>query len=478
MTELFGFADGRAHAMFGGGAFGSGTWGGGMGGMGGMGGSGMAAPAQQAANQPGDQPSVTSVIPVIEGTTVQQPLSARGKYSDAGTQLGLRFDTENDADAIVQLAVDPKNPNAQRLSGALPTFSVVSKDGIWSELNLSGVDAGKVLAMLKAAAPEGAVLLRGLPPHETGYWNPAVVTGADGKATLTFTLPERSTGWSLLAKGMTQDTLGGEASQEFTVRKDLFGELKCAAAYTDGDKTEVVVSVHNDAVEKGEIEVALTTRLGDKSTTETKKLPVTAKGIHELSLQQTLQLPPEAARTGQPGAVVEFELIVSAGDRRDVVRRSVPVRPFGMAVYAIAGGSAAGDAAAVVQSPPGMTLSAPRLQILIGPTVERSLLDAVLAPATWCQADSRSFASDGDSTASDLIASLALQKLLGLTRDAAGAQAESLDARVRAAVSLLVSQQNDDGGWSWSAAAGCASNPYHSARTLWRSAWRVEPATA
>ena len=165
--------------------------------------------------------------------------------------------------------------------------------------------------------------------------------------------------------------------------------------------------------------------------------------------------------------MAEFELTVTAGDRRDVVRRSVPVRPFGMAVYAIAGGSAAGDAAAVVQSPAGMTLSAPRLQILIGPTVERSLLDAVLAPATWCQADSRSFASDGDSTASDLMASLALQKLLGLTRDAGGPQAESLDARVRAAVSLLVSQQNDDGGWSWSAAAGCASNPYHSARAVW-----------
>jgi len=401
-TEMLAMSDRRIPAMPGGGAFGAGS--GGMGGMGGFGaaapqmGGFAAAPAQQMAEQQKDQPSVTSVVPVVD---------------------------------------------------------------------LSGVDAGKVLAILKTAAPDGAVLLRGLSAHETGYWNPAVVTGPDGKATLTFVLPDRSTGWSLLAKGITQDTLGGEARQEFTVRKDLFGELKCAAAYTDGDKTEVVVSVHNDAVEKGEIQVALTTRLGDKSNTETKKLPVAAKGIQELSFQQTLQLPPEAARKGQPGATAEFELTVTAGDRRDVVRRSVPVRPFGLPVYGIAGGTAAGDAAAVVQSPPGMMLSAPRLQILIGPTIERSLLDAVLAPATWCQAESRSFASDGDSTASDLMASLALQKLLGLTRDAAGAQAESLDARVRAAVSLLVSQQNDDGGWSWSAAAGCASNSYHSARALW-----------
>lgn len=446
-------------------ATGSGYMGGGMGGMGGMGGGGEAAPAQQAAGVPENRPEVISVIPVHEGQAGQASVSSRGRSLDAGGHFGLRFDVDMDA---APLAVELQKLGEQSSSGEyVPTFSIITKNGAWSELKLSGRDADKLLEMLKAAAPAGAVLLPGLPPHETGYWNPAVVTGADGKATLTFTLPERSTGWSLLAKGITQDTLGGEAAEEFAVRKELFGELKLAAAYADGDKTEIVATVHNSALDQGEIEVALTTRLGDKSTTETKKLPVTAKGIQEVSFPLTLQLPAEAAGQGDPGAVAEFELTVTAGDQRDVVRRTAAVRPFGMTVFALAGGSAAGDTAAVVQSPAGMQLATPRLQILIGPTIERSLLDAVLAPATWCQADSRGFASDGDSTAADLMAALALQRLLGLTRDAAGAQAEALDARVRAAVSLLVSQQNDDGGWSWSAAAGCASNPYHSARALW-----------
>ena len=46
------------------------------------------------------------------------------------------------------------------------------------------------------------------------------------------------------------------------------------------------------------------------------------------------------------------------------------------------------------------------------------------------------------------------EKLLGKAREAGGPQAQALDARVRATVSLLVSSQNDDGGWSWTGRGG------------------------
>ena len=132
---------------------------------------------------------------------------------------------------------------------------MVSKTAVGRELEASrdAHGAAKWLTTLRGRRRCCAICRRTKPATGTRRWLP----GRTAKRRLTFTLPDRSTGWTLLAKGITQDTLGGEASQEFTVRKDLFGELKCAAAFTDGDKTEVVVSVHNDAVEKGEIEVAL-----------------------------------------------------------------------------------------------------------------------------------------------------------------------------------------------------------------------------
>ena len=130
-------------------------------------------------------------------------------------------------------------------------------DGSWFMVTGNQRDPAQVAALLNDLAERGTALMPNLPPHETGYWNPSVVTGEDGKATVSFELPDQSTGWSLLAKGVTKDTLAGEASHDLTVRKDLFGQLKTASAYTDGDKAQIVASVHNNAVDEGNIEVTL-----------------------------------------------------------------------------------------------------------------------------------------------------------------------------------------------------------------------------
>ncbi len=121
----------------------------------------------------------------------------------------------------------------------------------------------------------------GQPPlvlRDTGYWNPAVVTGADGRAVLKVTVPERSTSWNLVAKGITQETLAGESTGELVVKKDLFGELKLPMAFTDGDEAEVTVSVHNDAIDKGQIEVVLKTTIGGRSVEEKKTIERQSKG--------------------------------------------------------------------------------------------------------------------------------------------------------------------------------------------------------
>ena len=64
------------------------------------------------------------------------------------------------------------------------------------------------------------------------------------------------------------DTLAGEAKTELTVKKDLFGELKLPTAFTDGDDAQILATVHNSLVEKGQIQVTLKTTIGGKSTEE------------------------------------------------------------------------------------------------------------------------------------------------------------------------------------------------------------------
>jgi len=322
--------------------------------------------------------------------------------------------------------------------------------------------------LLDRLAEAGAGLLPGAVPQDTGYWNPAVVTDQEGKATLTLVVPERSTAWQLAARGITVDTLAGQAEEKLVVKKDLFGQIKLPLAFTDGDRAEVQVSVHNDLVAEGEIEVRLKTTIGSHAAEDVQTLKVTHKGIEETSFAVELKLPEAADDPAEtaPQADVVFELAVAAAGREDVVRRRVPLRPYGTPVFAAASGSATSDTTAWVEPPEGMTFERPGLQILVGPTVEQSLLDIVLAPAPWCQVEARRFATGLGSAGSDLMAALALQELLAGTRQAGGPQAEALDGRIRSAVGLLVSSQRDDGSWSWTG-RGAEGERYATARIVW-----------
>ena len=345
----------------------------------------------------------------------------------------------------------------------------------------------KAAAMAAEFNASGAILLSALLPQETGYWNPVVTTGEDGKATVSLTVPERSTAWKFLAKGLSAETLAGEATEDLVVKKDLFGEIKLPLAFTDGDTAEIPVTVHNDAVEKGTIEVVLRTTIGGRRVEETKTIDVTSTGISEVSFKVELKRPEKGGK-GEEGTSVRssgfsrspaefppeggttsagFELAVHAAGHEDLVQRSVPLRPYGVPVFAAASGSSTGDNTVWVEAPADIPADSATMQILVGPTVERSLLDIVLAPAPWCQLEVGRMASGLESASSDVMASLGLQKLLGGTREAGGPEALALESRIRGSVSLLLSAQNDDGGWSWTGTPGAASNRYASCRVAW-----------
>jgi uncharacterized protein YfaS (alpha-2-macroglobulin family)/TolA-binding protein len=358
--------------------------------------------------------------------------------------------------------------------------SVLNYDGSYAFVNLGDVQneklAGDLSGKLKAA---GAVLVPMNGLQETGYWNPAVVTDKAGKATVTLTVPERSTAWKILAKGITTETLAGEAEAELVVKKDLFGELKLPLAFTDGDDANVLVSVHNDALEQGPIEITLKTTIGGKSVEEKKTLTVKNKGLQEMTFKAALRLPEETLADPKDPKKVDpkttaapdpttalFELTLVAGDRRDVLRRAVPVQPYGMPVYSTASGTATGDTTAWVEPPKDMKIRGASLQVIVGPTVERSLLDVVLGPVTACGFEMSRISSGLDTATSDLLASLGLQKMLTTTRDAGGPQTAALDTRVRSSIGLLISSQSDDGGWSWTGQGG-KSDRYATARVVW-----------
>jgi hypothetical protein len=360
---------------------------------------------------------------------------------------------------------------------------VVLNNGMQCNVTLNGGNAikfdegaaGEQVAKLIAA---GAVVVAQSGSQETGFWNPEVLTDEKGEATLTLTVPEQSTAWKLMARGVTKETLAGEAEAEIVAKKDLFGEMKLPLAFTDGDDAEVIVTVHNQSVEKGPIEVTLKTTIGGRTVEDKKTIDITKKGLEEVVFKAQIRRPDKAeekkpaegadakAASQADDSSATFELSVAAGDTKDTIRRVVTVHPYGMPVYVTAGGNASSDTTAWIEPQADMPFYHPQLQIIVGPTVERSLLDVVFGEAPDCQLAAARFSSGIDAATSDLMAALAIQKLFSATRDAGSPQTQALDARIRSALGLLVSSQQDDGGWTWTG-HGTGSHRFTSARALW-----------
>lgn len=359
----------------------------------------------------------------------------------------------------------------------------VINGGVLSNLDrtmLADAQQGKQLfAELKK---QGALLFAAAGMQETAYWNPTIKTDAAGTATLSITLPERSTAWKVLAHGVTMDTRVGDAESDLVTKSMLFGELALPSIATDGDKVELIATIHDDRPllpgPAQPIEVTLKMTLGGKSTEEKRTLDsntVAATKLHELAFPVAIELPKAAAAAEKESTAkqvdsAEIVLTVFDGFRTNVVRRTLPIRPYGYPVVAVDGGTTNTGTTVWLENPAGMTLERRKLEITVGPSVDRSLLEIVLGARRWCDLHER-YATLLETSASDILAGLALQKLLSTTRDKGTAEAAELDARIRSAVGYLASAQNDDGGWNWSgstnAGTASASNRYASARVVW-----------
>ena len=147
--------------------------------------------------------------------------------------------------------------------------------------------------------------------------------------------------------------------------------------------------------------------------------------------------------------------------------RSIPLRPYGVPVFAAASGSNTSDGTVWVEAPEGMPADSATHADPRRPDGRAEPAGHRAGPAPWCQLEIGRLASGLDSATSDVMASLGLQKLLGGSREAGGPEALALDSRIRGSVSLLLSAQNDDGGWSWTGTPGAASNRYASCRIVW-----------
>ena len=333
-------------------------------------------------------------------------------------------------------------------------------NGILNHVNLAGGQPVRDALGNDPLAQRAVLMIKDV-SHETGYWNPAVVTDANGQATVEVTVPDISTAWQLTAISLSKDTLVGHTHRKLVAKKSLFGSLKLPMAITDGDQVQIPVTIHNGVLKKGKVDVTLRVSVGTRVTESVQAIEVKGQGEHELLFPLQIVRPDDEAMGSEVNAT--FELEIAAGEFEDRTVSVVPVTPKGLPVFASANGTATGDTTAWVAFDEGQPVKETTLQISLGASLHASLLE-ILSPNR--DLHRHSVTSVTDANVSNLFAAFALHRLFSERRSMHQGSLVSLDQRIRAEIGQLVSSQREDGGWGW-AGSPIESDRNVSARAIW-----------
>ena len=164
---------------------------------------------------------------------------------------------------------------------------------------------------------------------ETAFWQPHLLTGADGTATIEFTVPDSVTSWNVWVHALTKDLRSGAEHREARSVKDLMVRPYLPRFLREGDRAELKV-VLNDAAEHafdGDVTLEILDPQSDASLLSEFGLTAAtaAQKFHvEAGKSASVTFPLSAPkRVGQ----VAFKVVAKAGDVSDGELRPLPLLP-------------------------------------------------------------------------------------------------------------------------------------------------------
>lgn len=346
---------------------------------------------------------------------------------------------------------------------ASTTWQFRSVNGMTATGKLVTVNANSQSELAQLAQEQNLQLIANSQLAETAFWDPFVVTDTHGKATVTLTMPQRSTAWRIRARGINTETMAGEASAEIITKKELFAELKLPLAFVAGDRAQIPVEIHQSQEGAKTVAVRLKATAGDKSVEQTRQVELGGRGISRTEFDIEIE----------SADLVSFELSVLEGATIvDQTSQSVLIRPYGFPVFETAGGTSSQSTLALIDFESPVRPEGISLQISIGPSLNRFLLESVTgSDAVLLDRCLGPVSTPIERSTSDILGGVAVASWLGVAREATRPEAQSINGRIIQAIAQLVSAQNEQGGWSWNGSPSAASDPYLSARVMW--AWSV-----
>lgn len=160
---------------------------------------------------------------------------------------------------------------------------------------------------------------------DTAFWNAFVRTDKNGKATVTFPLPDNLTTWRTTVRAVTKETNVASTIDNILVTKDIIVRLATPRFYTNGDEAVLASIVHNYTDKPQSLRVVLDTpellQLTDASKKPQAEVNIPAQG------QQRTDWNVVASKSGEAKITVKA---LSSAIEGDAIEKDITVKPFGV----------------------------------------------------------------------------------------------------------------------------------------------------
>jgi uncharacterized protein YfaS (alpha-2-macroglobulin family) len=270
---------------------------------------------------------------------------------------------------------------------------------------------------------------------DTAFWQPDVVTGGDGKATVSFTLPDNLTTWRATARGVTADTRVGSVVQKTIARKDVIMRLEMPRFLTEGDTVTISGLVHNFLKNDKSTKISLELNGAQLLDPPDSTVTIRPNGEHRVDWRV------------QANTVGKLTLLAKAltDTESDAVEMTMEIVPHGLR-------QTTGKTATVTQNDADQTLNldipgladttARAMRIEVSPSIAGALfgaLDYLTSYPYGCT----------EQTMSSFLPNIVVAQALKDIPTAKIRASNDLDAKVRRGLDRLYAYQHGDGGWGW-----------------------------
>jgi uncharacterized protein YfaS (alpha-2-macroglobulin family) len=270
---------------------------------------------------------------------------------------------------------------------------------------------------------------------DTAFWQPDVVTGGDGKATVSFKLPDNLTTWRATARGVTADTRVGSGVQKTIARKDVIMRLEMPRFLTEGDTVTISGVVHNFLKSDKSTKISLDLNGAQLLDSPSSTVTIRPNGEHRVDWRV------------QANTVGKLTLLAKAltDTESDAVEMTMDIVPHGLK-------RTTGNTMTVTQKDADQTINldvpgradtqARSLRIEVSPSIAGALfgaLDYLTSYPYGCT----------EQTMSSFLPNIVVAQTLKDIPTAKIRASNDLDNKVRKGLDRLYAYQHADGGWGW-----------------------------